>query len=153
DQPSLLSFEAINDSGTTLEPANTVNYYVPKEWRKPVVTKSKEELIQIARQAIEFAARHRNASYPKMDELNIFNSAVAIFDRLTGSTLRVNGVFWQGCSSTTTLCYLLDGWYDLFHVPRFYLNASYAQPSNSSTHITLTSGMIISQEVSTTGQL
>ncbi|KAG8911188.1 hypothetical protein FRC02_006743 [Tulasnella sp. 418] len=89
DQSSLLGPEENIVSGIVVELEPSLQ--VPREWRKPFRTKSTKELIELARRVMAFATYTRNASGVYYEQFNIFNSAMAVFDRLTESTLRVTG--------------------------------------------------------------
>ncbi|KAG8919015.1 hypothetical protein FRC02_001988 [Tulasnella sp. 418] len=99
DRSQLSATDETNDSVVEVEHPITVTRDIPSEWRKPVQTKSRKELIQIARQAIGFAEPPGNTSTVYSEEFSIFASAVAIFDGITGSQLRVNGQFWNTSGS------------------------------------------------------
>ncbi|KAG8950813.1 hypothetical protein FRC03_012728, partial [Tulasnella sp. 419] len=114
NEDQLVVPDGLNNPDTAGELATSLTFHVSNKWRKPDNVKSRNELIGIAREE-KFAARKGNTSNVYDQQLYIFSSAVAIFDGLTGSKLRLQGEYWR-VSGSYGICYEILNAIDFVHV-------------------------------------
>ncbi|KAG8917701.1 hypothetical protein FRC02_002911 [Tulasnella sp. 418] len=139
DQYNPLLSDEINALATAVRDPNVSDnseFLVPSQWRKTTSSKSRAELVEIARQAIEPAAHYGYISSIQSYQLYLFKSAVANYDRLTCSQLHQNN-YWYTSGTNYIYDYLLEG---LFNIHFYYIDGWYTQISSSIDHWSVFTG-------------
>ncbi|KAG8918907.1 hypothetical protein FRC02_002048 [Tulasnella sp. 418] len=129
----LINFEQLRRCNSpyaeiALLPHDDPAYRIPSTWRKPTCVKTRDELILLTQQAIDFVMNYGQNFNVKVCQRRSFNSAIAIRDRLIQSQRHKHD--WpMGESGNEQLYDHL--FYGLLHIYSYYAYQSHHHISNA----------------------